>query len=205
MKSLLLKDFYMIAAYCRSFLMVLGIFLLTFAVTGTNQFLLMFPVVLMVMIPITLHSYDEKSGWALYARAMPYNKRVIVSERYVLMLILLGVVMLLNSGVALATLSSRQVFVPEEFLSLFAVMLSIGILCPCITLPCAYRFGSEKGRIIFLSIVMLASLAFTSVSVGGISDNLSTPISPLWFPLAAALLLPVSYLLSVRFYERREP
>ncbi len=205
MKSLLLKDFYMIAAYCRSFLLVLVIFLVTFAATGRNLFLLVFPVVLMVMIPVTLHSYDEKSGWTVYARALPYRKRAIVAERYVLVLILLGVVMLLNSGVALATLSGRQALVPEEFLSMLAVMLSIGILCPCITLPCAYRFGSEKGRFIFLGIVMLASLAFTSVSVGGISGSPSALSTSLWLPLAAALLLPVSYLLSVRFYERREP
>ncbi len=86
MKGLLLKDFYQLTKYCRAYLAVALVFAAAAAVNN-NMFFLVYPMIMVSVIPINLISYDEKSKWNLYAGALPYSRRQLVSVKYVIALV----------------------------------------------------------------------------------------------------------------------
>ena len=88
MKALLLKDFYMMKKYCRSYLLVMIIFagLSVFDPTWRTSSLSLL-CLMAAMMPVTLLAYDERSHWNEYCAALPYGKWDVVSSKYVLCLI----------------------------------------------------------------------------------------------------------------------
>ncbi len=75
MKGLLLKDWYMILKYCRAFLVILVIFMGVSAVSESALFFALYPMILVTMVPVTLMSYEEKSGWNIYCDTMPSTRK----------------------------------------------------------------------------------------------------------------------------------
>ncbi len=73
MKALLLKDFYMMKKYCRSYLLVMIIFagLSVFDPTWWMSSLSLL-CLMAAMMPVTLLGYDERSHWNEYCAALPY-------------------------------------------------------------------------------------------------------------------------------------
>ena len=106
MKGLLLKDLYMMRKYCRSYLVIVGVFtimavVLPFVEDGNRStlFLSAYPVLLAGILPVTLISYEEKSKWNQYVGIFPYTKREQVSVKYLDMLAVLSI------GLSLAAIS----------------------------------------------------------------------------------------------------
>ena len=88
MKALLIKDLYMAKRYCRSYLLIVGIFLLVSVFNpGQNLFFLAYPCVLAGMVSTTLLSFDERMGWTSYCGCLPFTKGQLVGEKYLLGLI----------------------------------------------------------------------------------------------------------------------
>ena len=102
MKGLLLKDWYMIQKYCRSYILITAVFIGLSLANGENLFFTFYPCMLCGMIPVTLLGYDERSGWMQYSGTMPYAKEQIVSEKY-LIGILVQLTVLLVTGIAQVT------------------------------------------------------------------------------------------------------
>lgn len=72
MKGLLLKDWYMIQKYCRSYILITAVIIGISLANGENLFFTFYPCMLCGMIPVTLLGYDERSGWMQYSGTMPY-------------------------------------------------------------------------------------------------------------------------------------
>lgn len=82
MKGLLLKEYYMIAKYCRAFLLIVVVFLAVSFFSSDNMFFIMYPAILASMIPVTLISYDEREKWNVYSGTLPYSRAQLVSAKY---------------------------------------------------------------------------------------------------------------------------
>ena len=82
MKGLLLKDWYMMKQYCRTYPVIAVAFMALSLVDSDNLFFVFYPCLLCGMIPVTLLGYDERSGWVQYSGTMPYTKIQIDSEKY---------------------------------------------------------------------------------------------------------------------------
>lgn len=209
MKGLLRKDLYMAVKSCRLQFVVILIFAVCF-IQSESIFLLFYPIVMAGIIPINLIAYDEKSRWDVYARVFPYSVKDLVSVKYVVTLLFLGismVVILIAQGIGMW--KSRTVHWQSVGM-MAAALATTGLFSPCIMLPAVFKVGVEKGRVIYYAVLIgtFALLGAAGVwgSYAGIVEILSSLGGWLVPVLLAAdvLLLAVSWWLSVRFYQARE-
>lgn len=125
MKGLLLKDWYMMKKYCRSYFLIAAVFIAVSLFGNDNLFFIFYPCLLCGMIPVNLLGYDERSRWMQYSGTMPYTKAQIVSAKYLIGL-LAQVTMLIVTGIAQGikmTVAGNFVF--GEFVVLMLLMLIV--------------------------------------------------------------------------------
>ena len=67
MKGLLRKDLYMMGKYCRSYLLLVIVFLCVSVFSSDNLFFVFYPSLFSGMIPVSLLAYDERSRWTQYS------------------------------------------------------------------------------------------------------------------------------------------
>ena len=85
MKGLLTKEFYMLIT--SSMVLFIPVFILLGLLTK-NSFFLTYIGVLFAMMPISLMTFDETSHWESYVLGLPFDRRRIVSSKYIMTLIL---------------------------------------------------------------------------------------------------------------------
>lgn len=208
MKGLLLKDAYMAAKYCRAYLLIVVVFLIAAPFSGDNLFLMMYPCILASMVPVNLLAYDAQSKWEQYAGTLPCSRAQLVSAKYLIGLFAsCGVLVLiaLVQGIRMAVGS-----IPVQALgSLMAMSMISSFVVPAITLPLIFRFGPEKGRILYMVVVGIACGISAMVSITQsptlFSPEISTELPVLGLIcLAAAVVYGASWYLSILFYKMRE-
>ena len=208
MKGLLLKDAYMAAKYCRAYLLIVIVFLVAAPFSGDNLFLMMYPCILASMVPVNLLAYDAQSKWEQYAGTLPCSRAQLVSAKYLIGLFAsCGVLVLiaLVQGLRMAVGS-----IPVQALgSLMAMSMISSFVVPAITLPLIFRFGPEKGRILYMVVVGIACGISAVVSITQsptlFSREISTELPVLGLIcLAAAVVYGASWYLSILFYKMRE-
>lgn len=205
MKGLLLKDFYLITKYCRAFLIVIVLFAILSAFNN-DMFMLYYPCIIVGMMPMTLQTYDEREKWCSYSLTMPYTRAQMVSAKYLIGLIF--------NIVFVIFISIAQLFrFSHEMNELFNIILSISavsLLSPAVTLPFIFKFGTEKGRIMYYIVIGISCAlvgivgsknTITSISSMPVANDF--PIMPV-LAIAAVILYAVSWLLSIKFYQKRE-
>ncbi len=206
MKGLLLKDFYMMKKYCRSFLLILLVFTAVSLFSESGAIFIAYPVLIVSMLPVTLISYDERSRWNVYSDTMPYSRAMQVSAKYLTMLM----AVLCCLVVLTVAQAGKAFYLHESFdpLALVTTLLAVGLLAPSFTLPIVFKWGVEKGRMMYyvLMVLLLAWFAIANAwnperewaAVPGILLNG-------WMLLGGAVILfALSWWLSIRFYQKRE-
>ena len=209
MKGLLLKDFYMMAKYCRTYLLI-GIVFIAVSFAGQdsqNMFFVFYPCLLCGMIPVNLLAYDERSRWLEYSGTLPYTKAQLVSAKYLLGMIVQGA-MLLAVGIAqLVRMELAGSFRLGEYALMMASIFAMATITSSISLPFMFRWGVEKGRVAYYCMIgfvcaggYLGSVFFTQGSRLTVSSG----------PLLAVLLLlgaaayAASWLASIAMFRKRE-
>ena len=215
MKGLLLKDFYMMMKYCRSAIIVSVIFLILSALTGGNLFMVIYPVLICSMIPMNLISYEEQSGWEKYCAALPYSKAEIVSSKYIIGLIITGIISLCTV-IAQTVQSAQEPMELQDYGVTFLVIAMACLLGTGVLLPPLYKFGVAKGRLIFVVIIciLFGGVGFLSAYFSQGEDTainfflLLARIPGGWIVLAGIVFVLVFYALSwwisILIYRRRE-
>lgn len=209
MKGLLLKDIYMAVKYCRVYFLIAVVFAVAF-VWSDNFFLAGYPVFLVGALSVNLLSYDEKCKWSLYAGTFPYTRTQLVSVKYIVTLLALGLsVLLMGLGFAAHMLVADD-FQLSELLTFLGLLLSMELASPSLMLPIIFRFGVEKGRIAYYGVLVFFCAAVGAIGAFGkdvgaldISVVQSAEIL-LAAVLIGAILFAGSWLLSIRIYAKRE-
>ena len=207
MKGLLLKDWYMMKKYCRSYILIATVFIAVSLFSNDNMFFIFYPCLLCGMIPVNLLGYDERSRWMQYSGTLPYTKTQIVSAKYLIGL-LAQVTMLIVTGVAQGikmTVDGNFVF--GEFIVLMLLMLIVATLTSSISLPFIFKLGVEKGRTAYYVMIgfvcgasVLASSYFRGQLVAEIKPNLLLAI----LAVAGIGIYILSWYMSIVFYKKRE-
>lgn len=175
--------------------------------TTIKLILTFYPCMLCGMIPVTLLGYDERSGWMQYSGTMPYAKEQIVSEKY-LIGILVQLTVLLVTGIAQATkMMIAGDFALEKLAVLMLLMLVVSMLASSIPLPFIFKLGVEKGRTAYY--VMIGFVCGASVlATSFFRSQLGIEIKP---NLVLAILAVVgvgayalSWRMAITFYKKRE-
>ena len=152
MKGLIIKDYYMLMKYFKSYIAIIMImaFVMMFS-TGTPVFIL-YPAVMANMLPVSLVNYDEMSHFDRYYQTMPLSKAKYVSAKYLISLIFQFLsLMIFTSAYAVSLLKSSQ-FNINTLTAIVSCMLILVSILPSILLPFVFKFGSEKGRMFYLLI-----------------------------------------------------
>lgn len=205
MKGLLLKDWYLICRHCRAYLMILVVFLGIGLFSPKSIFFLYYPVLMAGSIPVTLLSYDSMSRWESYSRTFPYSEGQLVAVKYLISLFAVLATALVTV-LAYGAIQGGTDWM--ALLSMGCMVLALGLLTPALMLPWVFKFGAEKGRIVFYVVLVLLMLVcgvfvgFSNSMEMGLPGSF-TLIGPMTLG-AAILLFAGSWVLSKAFSKRRE-
>ena len=205
MKGLLKKDLYMAWAYSKIVLIMLAVFLLVSFFSGDSLFLMLYPVVICSMLPVTLLSYDERFRWNVYCDALPLPRSVQVTEKYLLTLLSGAVVFILLAlahGIRLLPAGRT-----DDFLVLLSMMVLFALVSPGLILPFMFKLGPEKGRLAYflmfglLLVVVILLTGRTVEDLPQVSGGVGLLLGTLVF---GALVFIGSWRLAIRWYDKRE-
>lgn len=207
MKGLLKKDLYMIWNYCRSLILILAVFTLVGAFMEDSFFYSFYPVLIASMLPVTLISYDERFKWDVYCQSLPVSRRAQVTEKYVLSILAVLVVILCCVAAQIYRMLDVAGFdasaIPWETLPQYVAMLTgLGLISPSLMIPMIYKFGAEKGRMIFFVVVGIFCAMGAFYSLKG---SMQLPQFPeVVLILVCLVLFGISWLISVGINEKKE-
>lgn len=217
MKGLLLKDWYVGKKSCRLYAAVILLMAVLSPIMDAGLWALFYPIMFAGIIPVNILSIDERCGWNGYAQCLPYERRDVVTVKYVDSLITVGLTILVMT---LAWLTKFLVVGGGMGLGALvrsmAVLFCAGLLFPMLMLPAMLRFGVEKGRYIMMAGVGVAVALIVAVS--GIQNNAPQGMQTMYamdivlragwrVPVMAAgmlVLFCLSWFLAVKLYEGRE-
>ncbi len=207
MKGLLLKDVYMMAKYCRSYLLIAVVFIAVSFFGSENMFFIFYPCLLCGMISVNLLGYDERSRWLQYSETMPYTRAQIVSGKYI---IGLGaqLVMLVITAIAQAIrMKMNDGFLANDYFVMIMLLLIMSMLSSSICLPFIFKLGVEKGRMayyVMIGIVCGGSIVASTV----LRDAMQSEVKPngvlALVCLIGIAIYALSWYLSIVFYKKRE-
>lgn len=199
MKALIKKDIFTVLKSMKVFLVIIILFSIIPGFSASS-----FAVVYASMLPLTALAYDERSKWDTLAATMPYSPWQIVGSKYALGYLGLAGSILLTLAAQGAT---RLLGIAFDAASSESVLYAActGLLMTALSLPAAFRFGVEKGRL------MLTALIVCILAVVLFSDRLtqvfSADTSAVSLRIAAliffAAINAASIALSAKLYEKR--
>lgn len=207
MNGLFIKDLYI----ARSSIFIT---LVTVVVLGFGIAFLLEPSALLIVAPACTTTAvfnsiisDETSKWTKSAIIMPVTRRQIIAEKFALylMLTVLGIIAAL---IPCAALAAFGVGISENSLFQYGCIgISISLLVGCISIPCSYRVSPDKAQIVFmLSYIVSAGIIFGLSVMLNLCFPMKTNASLALSIVAAisAVFLFVSYLVTVRMFQRKE-
>ena len=208
MKALIYKDLLAVWKYCRTHIFMCAAFLLSAVFAEEYSFLQMYPLIFMGMLVNTLIAYDERDKWDRQVLTMPVTRKQYVSAKYLTGLILQGVVLVLTALAHWLQLHLAGSLVWDAFWVDISMLVVLAVSAPSLILPFIFKNGSEKGR---LAYVIVFGTLFALVAAGGIVlDKLGMVVELTELPMgivsvvAAVVLYPSSWALSVHWYAKRE-
>lgn len=206
MRALLYKDFVMIWKYSKLILLMALIISLVGGIQTDLTLISIYAPLVLTSISLNTLAYDEKSGWLQYADGLPYGRNAIVQSKYLLALLgcLTGMVLPLIATLIVGLIRGEMVL--EGLLILLVGMLAAGTLNSVITLPLSFRYGTNKGRVVFIVILAVLFGIGSQFLVVPALERLAGHI--VWMALGTValslVLWIVSYGLSVRFYQDKQ-
>ena len=221
-KGILKKDLYNLASYKQSLLIIIA-FIAIFSAFNKNMIQFM-PIAIstaMGMIVLSTFSYDEISKANTYILSFPTNRKEIVKEKYILVILsmiiggIIGIILTIVINNILKIINPEySTIIQAKNLLITTLSGMFGIsLVEAIQIPSIYKWGAEKGRIqmfilIFLIIIAIIGLSYLLSKVGfGINlSNIQTFLNKyglIILILATIFMLFISYKISCKVIEKK--
>ena len=211
MKALFLADLYQLwinfKFYAVFIVVALGIAAFSNGDSDLGFFFPMYAVLMCSMMGMSLVQLDEASRWSVCAQTLPCTRRDQVTGKYIVTLASFAVTwvpfVLLYTVLAALGRMAWQMMVVQS-----VMLLVVGLLAPALSLPTLFRWGSAKGRVIYIAMVVLLAASLGSVVVGLSNLEIHLPALPMPLLAALAVVIPAalfagSWALSVRWYDKR--
>lgn len=204
MKGLIIKDFYMIKKYLKFYLLMVAAFSVAHAAGSDSMFFLIYPTVLSGVLINTLLSYDETFGFMQFADSFPISRKAFVISKYMTALIVMGIMAVINTLSVSCHLAVTGNFSVGEVISTVSLLVLTNVLGFAVMVPLTFRFGNEKGRIVFILTIGLLSAVFMGVYSAERFVNADNITACVVMLISAAVVFIVSMYISVKFFENRE-
>lgn len=196
MKGLVLKDISSLATELKYIVALLAVLIFL-----QNDFLYIFAIVYMAVLPISALGYDERAKWDKMANMLPFSTAQLVGSKYILGYLAMGTAVLFV--VFSRWFGSGKTVSAEDFISI-AIVLCFALIIEAIQLPLMFWVGVEKGRILFVLITVFG--ASTMYSSGAILKEISmvqTGKNVLFIMAVAAVVCNlISFLAAEKLYQR---
>ena len=209
MKGLFLKDLYQALAYSKN---ILGIAVIMMLIGGVSlkdgsSFFLLYGGMLFGMLPMTLLSYDQTTGWNEYAGGLPVTKQQLVGVKYLIGLAVCGISVVMTALETLAMGVLPGVISLAGMLSLVVQVAVVSLISNMVMLPLVYRFGVERARAVYMVFIGAFTaggmvLANTGVLAKFQMPTVKTGLLLVVMAVAVAVLYALSWRLSVLWYGR---
>ncbi|MEE0252338.1 MAG: ABC-2 transporter permease [Acutalibacteraceae bacterium] len=217
MKGLLIKDFKLLKAQQKFFLLVLFIAIVVEMFSGSSSsFLIGYLSFMAILFTLSSISYDEFDNGNAFLFSLPITRKSYVIEKYGLGLILGSsfwafgtLIVILKEVIANKYISIDTIVAAFSILPVIFVILAV-------TLPFQLKFGGEKGRIAMIStlvIVFMVGIIMTktanalNINLGSLFIQIATfnkavlILSIIGFTLLALFL---SYRISLSIMKKKE-
>lgn len=188
MKGLLLKDFLVLTKQMKLFLVLIPVM----AISGGGP-IVSVAILVGAALPMTTIGYDEQSKWNELALMMPYTKKDIVFSKYLLGYLCMAGATLLFLVTQLFMYAFLQSSEEINFYMAFLALV-IGLLMIAVNIPITLKYGTQKGRIVFILFVAL------SASAGAVLKELFPTVPsgmPHLIPMGAVVLALVLNVISI--------
>ena len=199
-KALLFKDINALKRYARLLLVMAVVCSFLFKDQGSALIVMIYSASLM----LTTMAIDEREHFLRRAISDSGRKKEIVGEKYILLLMLVGIAGVLSVILEyiMALFYHRPLAwdgVAMEILTGFAITSFSGSM----TIPLTLKFGSEKARIILLLCYMVPAV-FAIWLFSSIDITLSLPLIIIAAVLFSVLCNIVSFLISLRLLAKKD-
>ena len=206
MKGLLIKDYYMLVKYFKTYLLLVGVMAIVVMFSSSTPVFIIYPVIMANMLPVSLINYDELSHFDKYYQTMPISKTQYVTGKYLASLIfqLLSVfIFTVAYGISLVMGSEFEI---NKLFSLVSFMIFLVGVLPSILLPFVFKYGSEKGRLFYLLITaIVAGIATYFVNQDSmISPDFGGDLSFVVELVMMVVIYFASWFISIKVYSKKE-
>lgn len=203
MKGLIIKDILNLRAQMKVYIMLLVMWFVIGMMIKDAGFFTNIMVMFAIVIPVSSLAYDEKTRWDSFAVTMPISRRDIVTAKYIFSCCAMGAIALITF-IGTVTIIRHMIYAAAETI---ISALPVGLVINAVLIPMIYKFGMEKGRIIFISAILAATGILVFVFKNGYAGVLGQ-ISPVVFGLllwgAALIFTVISMFISYSIYENKD-
>lgn len=206
MKGLLLKDILMLKSYARTLGVLVVVYLASGIAWDNVYFFAGMSGVLCVMMVMSSFSYDNYAKWDKYGASLPVTRSDMVGAKYLLALLMTGLGTVITGLMYLVFMLVRKGDLSELLPIVFGTTAA-GAFLVSVLLPCIYKFGAEKARLVLMLTGVLIALI---ISLGAwlLPENPDYAAVKVLLlvvlPIAEAVGFYLSYKLSCRIYQRKE-
>ncbi len=210
MKGLLLKDYYEIRNQFGIIIPLIAVYAVVTSFIGddfifSGSYVLVGMVtMLLAMLPTSSFAFDEWSGWDQYGLTMNITRKQIVDAKYVLIFITAGVIFLADLLIF--------VLYGEEFgFASVVAFVFAGLTLPIngIMTPAIFKWGSEKGRMILMGMVLIPILLAPLIPKD-LNLTTWTPTTGQLFAIFGGIMflffgvIIISYFISLHVFKKRD-
>lgn len=202
MKGLIIKDILMI----KNNIKLLSIAFLVWLILSSTQnndmtFVLPF---LAIMIFISTFSYDDYNNWNAYAITLPNGRKNVVKSKYIASIILTVVIALICGVISYIFYKTKMLNLIQQLSgSLVGVIIVISLLYPIM-----FKYGSEKGRIITMLLVIgtvcISGLISKIINIPEKYINIFSNNETAFLAVISIVSLIISYIISKKIYLKKE-
>lgn len=212
MTGLILKDLLNLMRGSKQIVLVLIMYLALSFWLNNNTFAPMMLVFFLAYQVISTFAYDDIVKWERFAMTMPVKRKQIVQSKYLLLVILTGggVVVGCAAGALLNVIHPTG---DGGLIEIVASSLAVGgvfLLMFSIQIPFLFRYGAEKARMFLIIIFMIPAL----LVYGGIAlakryqvtlpSESTVKLLIGLAPVVLLVLLIISYMVSVKVFDKKE-
>ncbi len=221
-KGLILKDLLQLKSYWKTLIIYTGIFILAGALQQSQEGINVMSILMLTfgfgMFAMASFNYDEQAKADSYLLSFPLSKEQIVLARYILVILatLIGAIVGIIFCIVINLITNSQTVFPDVTeLAYTAIGGIFGVsIVEAIQIPCAYKWGAEKGRIYLFIVAAAIILGVIGLLTIAQNSNLNFPINeiiylmggffPIFLILLTAIIYYVSYKFSFQIYENKE-
>ena len=210
MKDLMMKEIIMVKKMMFPIIIFLAAGVIA-GIGGGNPFFCLVIAIFLSAISIGNYNRDELSKWNQYSIAMPWERKTVISFRYIFMLIMGLISTVLSSAIYLLSIAVGKCEFSGGTMTMLAIgAFAVSLIMPAICTPVTIRFSSNTALFVMMAIGGciggVSSAIFTEDDFINLVENLSGIANLIPYLIVAVMLVlfAVSWLLSLKFYKKKD-